>query len=258
MHLVPSHYSTIGCRIDNVEALVSLAERILPATEPLVAPDGCYRRWSSSSGAELWLQEDPDGALIGIAPHFRGPSRVKVGALSGFTREEGATLDGAFHAWADPGETEDSGAYPLVFDCPDFRRAREGQPGRRATAQIAAFAHEVKVYDDPEAFEVEQEGPVRFAAQSFIPVGLFPSGGRQSEAPEAFALFTGIIRDTELLLNELFERTFCWAAVDTLGGSYDVVIDPELLPRTPVTGNVVSGTFWLSGRLLPAPQGATG
>lgn len=253
MHPVPSHYSTIGCRIDSVEALVSLAERVLPATELLAAEDGRYRRWSSSSGAELWLQEDAAGALIGIAPHFRGPSRVRLGSVSGFTREEAPTLDGAFHAWADPGQEEDSGAYPLVFDCPDFKRAREGHVGRRATGQIAAFAHDVKLYDDAAAFEAGQEGPVRFAAQSFIPIGLLPNEGKTSEAPEAYALFTGRVKDSELLMNELFERTFCWAAVETLGGSYDVVIDPELLPKAPVPGNVVSGTFWLSGRLFPSP-----
>jgi hypothetical protein len=42
--------------------------------------------------------------------------------------------------------------------------------------------------------------------------------------------------------------------VDTLGGTFDVVIDPELLPDRPRAGNVVSGWFWLSGRLLTAER----
>jgi hypothetical protein len=42
---------------------------------------------------------------------------------------------------------------------------------------------------------------------------------------------------------------FWWALVDTLGGTYDVVIDPELLPDSPRAGNILSGWFWLSGRI---------
>ena len=37
--------------------------------------------------------------------------------------------------------------------------------------------------------------------------------------------------------------------VETLGRTFDVVIDPELLSVRPSAGNVLSGWFWLSGRL---------
>ena len=46
---------------------------------------------------------------------------------------------------------------------------------------------------------------------------------------------------------------FWWALVDTLGGTFDVVIDPELLPAAPRRGNVLQGWFWLSGRISLAP-----
>ena len=247
-----SHYSTIGCPIETTEGLVDLAQRVMPSAEAVAAGEGRYLRWTSQSGAELWLQQDHKGTLIGVSPHFRGPSRVEVGSLSGFTREREPTLDGAFHGWAAPeGEVEGSGAYPFVFDCPDFRVAREGR-GRRVVAQIAAFAHEVKLYDSTEAHAARQEGPVKFASQSFVPVGLFGSDGRPEGPPDAFAIFTGHVLETEVRVNELYGRTFIWAAVATLGGHYDVVIDPDLVERAPATGNVLSGTFWLTGRLLGA------
>ena len=50
--------------------------------------------------------------------------------------------------------------------------------------------------------------------------------------------------------NEESGGEFLWAAVDTLGGTYDVVADPSLLEIVPPPGSVLSGTFWLSGRVL--------
>ena len=46
---------------------------------------------------------------------------------------------------------------------------------------------------------------------------------------------------------------FWWALLDTVGGTFDVVIDPSLLTSPVRAGNVLSGWFWLSGRLQTAP-----
>lgn len=48
------------------------------------------------------------------------------------------------------------------------------------------------------------------------------------------------------------------AEVETLGGVFDVVVDPELLPDGIPDGGVVQGVFWLTGRWLEyekAPPG---
>ena len=37
--------------------------------------------------------------------------------------------------------------------------------------------------------------------------------------------------------------------MESFGGTFDVVIDPTLLAIEPVVGGVISGYFWLSGRL---------
>ena len=49
--------------------------------------------------------------------------------------------------------------------------------------------------------------------------------------------------------NAVTGQPFCWALVDTVGGTFDVVIDPSLLSNPVHVGNVISGWFWLSGRL---------
>jgi hypothetical protein len=55
-------------------------------------------------------------------------------------------------------------------------------------------------------------------------------------------------------INVLTGRAFYWALVDTFGGAYDVVIDSNLLPGVPEIGGVISGSFWLSGRIIARYQ----
>ena len=59
--------------------------------------------------------------------------------------------------------------------------------------------------------------------------------------------------ETDTRANAVTGTLFVWALVDSLGGTFDVVIDPELLPRMPRPGDVLAGWFWLSGRLLSGP-----
>jgi hypothetical protein len=69
------------------------------------------------------------------------------------------------------------------------------------------------------------------------------------DPPEAHALIAGHVLEADARRNEVTGKPFCWALIDTLGGTYDAVIDPGLLHRFPRTGDIVSGWFWLSGRL---------
>jgi hypothetical protein len=79
------------------------------------------------------------------------------------------------------------------------------------------------------------------------------------EPPEPHALIAGQVVDASVRANAITGKPFLWALVDTVGGTYDVVIDPALLQRSPRAGDIVSGWFWLSGRLAegsaPAKSG---
>jgi hypothetical protein len=106
------------------------------------------------------------------------------------------------------------------------------------------------VFASPEEYEANQTGDVKFDSRSFIPSGLFPSGGDKPHIPQAYAIFTGHVRKTQQRKNDLTGCSFCWALVETLGGTFDVVIDLELLGAAPRVGGVLTGAFWLSGRLV--------
>lgn len=248
---MPSHLSTIGFEIRDEADFVRLAETIAPLAKVVPANHGRYLRWGEDDGEQLWLQVDEAGELIGMNPHFAGKSRVPVGITTTVRRADDSLLDGAFHAWASPPSTDpEEGTYPFVFDVPDFAAYRDLAPPTLAEAQIAAFAHEIDCYDDATSFERSQsEDEVRFASQSFIPSGLFSSEESDDGAP-AYAVINGHVLETAQRTNALTREAYWWILVDSLGGSFDVVVDPALLTTPPVVGGVVSGSFWLSGRLV--------
>jgi hypothetical protein len=62
---------------------------------------------------------------------------------------------------------------------------------------------------------------------------------------------TGAVKVAALRRNTFTNREFQWARVATLGGEYEVVVDPADLPKALAPGNVIQGTFWMVGRLRP-------
>ena len=255
-HEMPSHFSTIGFTIESQEELVALAERAVVVAEPVLTTSGRYLRYRSGGGEELWIQEDAGGGLIGINPHFTGRSSLRLGLAKAVRRETDTALDGAFygHVGPDVGDPE-SGLCPLVFDCPDFGAASRLALPAIVTAQVAAFAHEINVYPSVAAFDAAQAAEkVRLASMSFLPTGLFAPDMTKRDPPDAFAVLTGHVTATAEKRNPVTEQRYYWALVESLGGSYDVVMDPRLVEDPPRKGGVVSGTVWLSGRIVARPN----
>jgi hypothetical protein len=246
-----SHYSTIGMPLASEEDVNALIQRVFTVGERVAAPIGEYRRWSDPSGAEAWLQLGAKNEFMGMNPHYAGRSAVTVGLTARLASAGPSELDGSFHGWADPaGEAPDSGCYPFVFDTPDYR-LHDGLPlPARTQVQIAAFAHEISAFETVAAFEASQTGELKYGSQSFIPSGLFRPTDDSSAPPPALAMFAGHVLAAEKKINGLTNRAFYWALAETYGGAYDVVIDPDLLSGAPAVGGVISGSFWLSGRII--------
>ncbi len=248
---MPNHFSTIGVELQSQGDLFALAKEVAGDCVRLDVPGGYYLCWTSECGAELWLQVDDADELIGMNPHFTGESRVRVGLSARIRRPEGTPLDGAFHAWADPRRDDpEVGSYPFVFDAPDFACFGMLTIPTILEARIAAFAHELAIFRSEEEYRASLTGDLKYVVQSFIPSGLFTPDGERIVPPEAHALFTGRILEAELRTNELTDRPFQWVLVETYGGAFDVVADPEFLDVEPSPGGILMGSFWLSGRLL--------
>ena len=167
-------------------------------------------------------------------------------------RDTHTPLDGTFLAWANPpAGAMTGGDYPFAFDCPDAGTLKTLALPARAVAQIAAFAQQVTVYADADGVRcgaaraghvvsVALVHPLWPALPRRRSDSILPNHTRSSPATSS-KLTNGN--------NSVTGYPFWWALVDTLGGTFDVVIDPALLPSPPRAGNVLSGWFWLSGRI---------
>lgn len=259
---MPSHFSTIGMPVSSMEDINNLAKAVALQTKQLPSVDGTYLQWRSACGAELWLQIDVNREYAGINPHFHGPARMRVGLTAYMPSETPSVLDGSFHGWSEPAKQEDSeemsGTYPFVFDAPDSSVHRNLTLPKIVDVQIAAFAHEIALFENEAAFYASHtEDSLKMSSESFIPSGLFG----EREGTKALGLFVGKILAVEHKTNSLTQVSYWWVLVQTLGGQFDVVIDPALLDSPPVVGGLVQGSFWLSGRILaetplpnPAPE----
>ena len=254
---MPSQFSAIGFEVTSGEDLAALASRVAQRAETIDAPDGQYLKWAPSSGEQLWLQVKRSGDAMGMNPHFAGKSSVRVALETRVVRDAHTPLDGTFLGWANPpGAAVAGGDYPLAFDCPDAAVHASLALPCVVVAQIAAFAQQVSLYESIAAYDTAQATQgMSFPSKSFIPSGLLSPAGEPIDPPESHALLAGHVLEAEERRNAVTGHPFWWALVETIGGTYDVVIDPALLPALPRAGNVLSGWFWLSGRLQPS--GAT-
>ena len=147
------------------------------------------------------------------------------------------------------------GDYPFVFDCPDVQTYQDLTLPYRGVVQVAAFAHEVTYFPSLTAFErANSTTDINLGSKSVVPTGLFSLSGGLTVPPTADVILTGQVVQTKVMKNGFTGDEFVWALIETFGGSYDVVIDSRLLEEPLSQGGVVSGSFWLSGRLRIAPR----
>jgi hypothetical protein len=249
---VPSQFSAIGFTVSSGDDLAALASRVAERADTINAEAGQYLKWAPPSGEQLWLQVKHSGDAMGMNPHFQGKSSVRVVLEARIARDAHTPLDGTFLAWANPPNGAVAGGdYPFVFDCPDAATHQALTLPTTLNAQIAAFAQEVKVYQSRKAYDTAQAAQgLSFPSRSFIPSGLISPSGEPVVPPESHALIAGEVVEALEQRNSVTDQPFWWALVETVGGTYDVVIDPALLPNPRIeAGNVITGWFWLSGRL---------
>jgi hypothetical protein len=244
---VATHFSTIGLSINSDGELLECIERVLPKAEKFPTPSGTYHRWADPSGAELWIQFNAENELVGVNPHFGGRSRVRALLTHSIDTGTPGTLDGRFSGWADPAKAapESSGAYPFLFDSPDAARHHALELPSEVDVQVAAFAHDIQVYANAKAYDATQTSDTWHTSESFIPSGILGPGNEV----KAEAAFNGHVLSVERRTNRLTNLEFIWCLVRSTGGTFDVVADPEILPGHPPVGGVISGQFWLSGRI---------
>ncbi len=246
-----NHMTTLGFQMQSEDDFLGLANRAYEQGTLMQTEQGAYMLLRAGGGAELWLQLNREGVAIGMHPHFTGAGLMTIGIEAEARHEDANELDGTFYAWA--GATPENpghGLYAFMFDLPD--RDRYGPLAHPALRQVqlAAFAHEIAVFENAAAFERDQlerrPGSLPLSPQSFVPQGLTEESGELIST----AQISGTVLRAGWVQNEVSGIYFQWALVRTLGGDIDVVADERLVGEREIQeGEILSGTFWLSGRL---------
>ena len=208
---------------------------------------GHYLKWKSKTGAELWLHLDNNNEITGLNPFYSGESNFPVGIIKRIQREDDNEFEGAFYGWANPQKNEpETGFYPFVFDCVNIAANNIILPCI-INVKLSAFAHEIDIFVDEDDFKLHQRVDTPIASKCFIPSGTF---GNEPFELRPEAIFTGIILNYKLLTNELTNKKFYWIKTETFGGIIDVVVDPDLIRRKIKINGVISGSFYLCGKII--------
>jgi hypothetical protein len=256
-----NHFSQAGFELKLTDAAATsrfiqpYAEKCAPEA---LADAGFICLVHDSSGAELWIGlRKPANGQIEVAsfnPGFAGEGRAKAKIVGDVSDPEWKPFEIAVSA------TFAGDEIPFVFDLADPRQAAQARPGKAVAVSLAGFSLDARVFRNEKSYYATQKkdgSKIAFAANHFIPSGTFTAeagGMADAERPTAYADFAGTVLKSELRTNAAGRGRFWWALVRTYGDhTIDVVLDPAQVKLRPTPGTVVTGRFWLSGRLVTAP-----
>jgi hypothetical protein len=246
-----NHFLAIGIPISSREDMQLEISKAAVTATTIRCRNGHYLRWTSEQGAELWIQVDEHNNGIGVTPYFQGKARMTVALTKKISRQADTPLEGAIHGWAAPeNDNPESGAYPFVFDLVDKGVYDTFDFPFISPIQLCAFTHELSIYDSEEEYKNSKEDISNLAPEAFIPSGLFRPGGVLIDPPESIAIIAGHILEASELLNPLTNRQYHWMHIKTFGGEIDIVSELELIHKHANIGGIISGQFWLCGKIL--------
>ncbi len=249
---MPSHFSCIGFPVNDMAAYWVLARRAAKEGVRLAAPDGTgVVRWAVGVGPEIWAQIDDTGEVVGGTPFFSTGTSYRV-AVTGAGEDPEQPMDGWIDGWMEPTETDEpfSGAFPLRVNLIDYPLVRPRLVSFPAIhrVEIIALAHEVDLYADETAYAAAPGEIYRLPVQSFVSTAHF-GADEPTEFHESTALASGYVTEARVLTNAITETPFWWIRLLTQGVTLHAFSDREMLSAEPRAGQVLSGSFWLLGRL---------
>jgi hypothetical protein len=256
-----NHFSQAGFELKATDA-AAMSQSIQPYAEACVpevlagADSICLVH--DASGAELWigLKKLENGQLefASLNPAFAGEGRAKAKIVGEVSDPEWKPYEIAVSASLAGDEV------PFVFDLADPRQAAQATPGKAVAVSLTGFSFDARVFTNEKAYYQAQKkdgAKIAFAVNHFIPSGMFNAdmgGMADAGRPTAYADFAGTVLKSGLRTNGAGRGRFWWVLVRTYGDyTIDVVFDPAQVKLAPTPGTVVSGRFWLSGRLVAEP-----
>jgi len=247
--------SSIGFTLYSAEESWQLATVVAEKGRRVGTADGNYVVLTTECGSELWAKLDSENRPYAILPHFAGQARSQI-LVTQRIRYNDRPLDGRLLGWINPSQGTfgfggPPGDYPLLFEAPDYAYYTFMEVPCTVTVQLAAFAQNIDVFSSVEDYDSRPEKT--WPSETLLASGAaglhgYQRGDANPHANEAF--ITGIVEATQSQENPLTHGQFQWMRVKVMGGYFDVCIDSALMKGSVAPGSVISGNFWLSGRLV--------
>jgi len=247
--------SSIGFTLNTPEESWQLATVVAEKGRRVGTADGNYVVLTTDCGSELWAKLDADNRPYSIVPHFAGQTKSQI-LLTQRIRYNDRLLDGRFLGWINPSQGTfgfggPPGDYPLLFEAPDYAFYTFMDVPCTVTVQLAAFAQSIETCPSLEVYNSRADRT--WPAETLLASGAaglhgYQRGDQNPHANEAF--ITGIVEASQTFENPLTHGYFQWARVKVMGGYFDICVDVGLLATGLAAGQVISGNFWLSGRLV--------
>jgi len=208
---------------------------------------GAYLKVVIDDNIEFWLQFMKAGIIA------RKPSLADVE----FHFSSGNANPLRFDCWIEPKENLSGGAYvwnsasegvsfPMVINMPDADLHTDLKNGDIINVQLACFSEGINLFDTKEEFEKAQP---EWSDEFFIPSGTFNPDGTKKKST-ANAIFGGYILSAEKRVNSHTAKEYYHFTVRCQGIIFDVLADAAFIIKEPKIGGILSGSFWLSGKII--------
>ena len=129
-----------------------------------------------------------------------------------------------------------------MFDVPDFRVSSGIEVPVAKDVSLTAFAS-----NDLELGKADAKHQLGISHNRLTDEQLLDL--QEDVPPQAHASVTAKIESLERLKNEMSGELFGCVEAETGSGKITIVYDPVLIERDPVPGEIMSGSFWLSGSI---------
>lgn len=248
-----SHFDAIGFPVREIRQYWALARTAASAGSRVASVRGrTLVRWAPGVGPEIWTQTDPEGEAVVATPFFATDDTYRM-ALTGSGSSDEDGYEGWIDGWLNPTEEDEpySGVFPLRVDLVNYIAVGPGlREGAAVTLRLAVILHEATLYPDVEAYESVRGISYRPPLQSFASSIHHGVDEPVGEA-DATALVTGIIEESVRMTNPATDAPFWWVRITTAGVTISLAADRETLPADPRPGQVLSGSGWVLGEVLP-------
>ena len=246
---MPSHYSDIGYSFGSSEEHIDYLQKIYDGGKDVPSKNGTYRKVVIDGKIEFWIQTKKSrpfkqkASVVGVEFHFSSANSNTLRFESWVEPKE--DLSGEAYVWCvyDGGDL-----FPMVVNMPDADLRHDLKNGDMIKVQLACFAESLNLFDTKEEYDESQTSEPKFSDEYFIPSGTFNPDGTEKK-PTSDVMFSGHILSAEKRTNSHTSGEYYYFTVKCRGIIFDVLADTAFVTKKPKVGGILSGSFWVSGKV---------